>query len=81
MVAASISLRGVGRAFGATRALAGVDLDLEPGVTGQAAWPGLAGRPAGPGRRRARRTIPRRRLPLLLRGGSPQPETAEEVAS
>ena len=34
MVTASISLRGVGRAFGATRALAGVDLDLEPGVTG-----------------------------------------------
>jgi ABC-2 type transport system ATP-binding protein len=33
-MAASISLRGVGRAFGATRALAGVDLDLEPGVTG-----------------------------------------------
>ena len=34
MVTASISLRGVGRTFGATRALAGVDLDLEPGVTG-----------------------------------------------
>ena len=34
MVTASISLRGVGRAFGATRALAGVDLDLGPGVTG-----------------------------------------------
>ena len=31
---ASISLRGAGRTFGATRALAGVDLDLEPGVTG-----------------------------------------------
>ena len=31
---ASISLRGVGRTFGATRALAGVDLDLEPGVIG-----------------------------------------------
>ena len=34
MVTASISLRDVGRAFGATRALAGVDLDLGPGVTG-----------------------------------------------
>ena len=34
MVTASISLRGVGRTFGATRALAGVDLDLGPGVTG-----------------------------------------------
>src|SRR6201996_3618759 len=34
MVTASISLRGVGRSFGATRALAGVDLDLRPGVTG-----------------------------------------------
>ena len=34
MVTASISLRGVGRTFGATRALAGVDLDLKPGVTG-----------------------------------------------
>jgi ABC-2 type transport system ATP-binding protein len=34
MVTASISLRDVGRTFGATRALAGVDLDLEPGVTG-----------------------------------------------
>ena len=31
---ASISLRGAGRTFGATRALAGVDLDLEPGVIG-----------------------------------------------
>jgi ABC-2 type transport system ATP-binding protein len=31
---ASISLRGVGRRFGATIALAGVDLDLEPGVVG-----------------------------------------------
>ena len=31
---ASISLRGVGRTFGATRALADVDLDLEPGVIG-----------------------------------------------
>src|SRR4030095_11887142 len=30
----SISLRGVGRAFGATQALADIDLDLEPGVTG-----------------------------------------------
>jgi ABC-2 type transport system ATP-binding protein len=30
----SISLRGVGRTFGATRALADVDLDLEPGVIG-----------------------------------------------
>src|SRR5207244_3708040 len=34
MAAASISLRDVGRTFGATRALAGVDLDLKPGVTG-----------------------------------------------
>ena len=34
MVTASISLRDVGRTFGATRALAGVDLDLKPGVTG-----------------------------------------------
>ena len=34
MSTASISLRGVGRTFGATRALAGVDLDLEPGVIG-----------------------------------------------
>jgi ABC-2 type transport system ATP-binding protein len=31
---ASISLRGAGRTFGATRALADVDLDLKPGVTG-----------------------------------------------
>ncbi len=31
---ASISLRGVGRTYGATRALADVDLDLEPGVIG-----------------------------------------------
>jgi ABC-2 type transport system ATP-binding protein len=31
---ASISLRGVGRSFGATRALADVELDLEPGVIG-----------------------------------------------
>ena len=31
---ASINLRGVGRTFGATRALADVDLDLEPGVIG-----------------------------------------------
>ena len=34
MVTASISLRDVGRAFGATRALTGVGLDLKPGVTG-----------------------------------------------
>jgi ABC-2 type transport system ATP-binding protein len=34
MLTASISLRDVGRPFGATRALAGVDLDLKPGVTG-----------------------------------------------
>ena len=34
MAAASISLRGAGRTFGATRALAGVSLDLGPGVTG-----------------------------------------------
>ena len=33
-MSASISLRGVGRTFGATRALADVDLDLEPGVIG-----------------------------------------------
>jgi ABC-2 type transport system ATP-binding protein len=31
---ASISLRGVGRRFGATRALADVDLDMKPGVIG-----------------------------------------------
>jgi ABC-2 type transport system ATP-binding protein len=30
----SISMRGVGRTYGATVALAGVDLDLEPGVIG-----------------------------------------------
>jgi ABC-2 type transport system ATP-binding protein len=30
----SISLRDVGRTFGATRALADIDLDLKPGVTG-----------------------------------------------
>jgi ABC-2 type transport system ATP-binding protein len=34
MLTASISLREVGRTFGATRALSGVDLDLRPGVTG-----------------------------------------------
>jgi ABC-2 type transport system ATP-binding protein len=34
MVTVSISLRDVGRTFGATRALAGVSLDLGPGVTG-----------------------------------------------
>ena len=34
MMTASISLREAGRTFGATRALAGVNLDLEPGVTG-----------------------------------------------
>src|SRR4029077_3007129 len=34
MATASISLRDVGRTFGATRALAGVDLDLKHGVTG-----------------------------------------------
>src|SRR5690349_2169640 len=33
-IGSSISLRGVGRAFGATRALADIDLDLEPGVIG-----------------------------------------------
>jgi len=33
-VTASISLREAGRTFGATRALAGVNLDLEPGVIG-----------------------------------------------
>src|SRR6185437_11565418 len=32
MVTASISLRGAGRTFGATRALAGVELDLDPEV-------------------------------------------------
>ena len=34
MTSASISMRGVGRMYGATVALAGVDLDLEPGVIG-----------------------------------------------
>ena len=34
MVTASISLRDVGRTFGATPALAGVNLGLKPGVTG-----------------------------------------------
>jgi ABC-2 type transport system ATP-binding protein len=34
MTTASVSLRGVGRTYGTTAALAGVDLDLEPGVTG-----------------------------------------------
>jgi len=34
MSTASISLRGVGRTFGATPALADVDLDLRPGVIG-----------------------------------------------
>ncbi len=34
MPTASITLRGAGRSFGATRALAGVNLDLEPGVIG-----------------------------------------------
>ena len=34
MVTASIGLREAGRTFGATRALADVDLDPEPGVTG-----------------------------------------------
>jgi ABC-2 type transport system ATP-binding protein len=33
-MSSSISLRGVGRAFGATQALADIDLDLEPGVIG-----------------------------------------------
>ncbi len=33
-ISSSISLRGVGRAFGATQALAEIDLDLEPGVIG-----------------------------------------------
>jgi ABC-2 type transport system ATP-binding protein len=33
-ISSSISLRGVGRAFGATQALADIDLDLEPGVIG-----------------------------------------------
>jgi ABC-2 type transport system ATP-binding protein len=33
-ISSSIRLRGVGRAFGATQALADVDLDLEPGVIG-----------------------------------------------
>jgi|tagenome__1003787_1003787.scaffolds.fasta_scaffold20951933_4 ABC-2 type transport system ATP-binding protein len=33
-ISSSISLRGVGRAFGATKALADIDLDLEPGVIG-----------------------------------------------
>jgi ABC-2 type transport system ATP-binding protein len=43
MATASISLRDVGRAFGATRALAGVDLGLESGVT-RAARPNGAGK-------------------------------------
>ena len=34
MITASISMRGVGRRYGATVALAGVDLDLESGVIG-----------------------------------------------
>ena len=34
MPTASVSLRDVGRTFGVTRALAGVDLELKPGVTG-----------------------------------------------
>ena len=33
-MSSSISMRGVGRAFGATQALADIDLDLEPGVIG-----------------------------------------------
>jgi len=33
-MSSSISLRGVGRAFGATQALADIDLELEPGVIG-----------------------------------------------
>jgi ABC-2 type transport system ATP-binding protein len=33
-ISSSIRLRGVGRAFGTTQALADVDLDLEPGVIG-----------------------------------------------
>src|SRR5918993_62419 len=33
-MSSSISLRGVARAFGATQALADVDLDLGPGVIG-----------------------------------------------
>jgi ABC-2 type transport system ATP-binding protein len=33
-ISSSISLRGVGRTFGATQALADIDLDLEPGVIG-----------------------------------------------
>ena len=33
-MSSSISLRGVGRAFGSTQALADIDLDLEPGVIG-----------------------------------------------
>ena len=50
MATASISLHEVGRTFVATRALAGVDLDLEPGVTGllgpNGAWINAAA-PAG----------------------------------
>ena len=34
MPTGSINLRDVGRTFGATRALADVDLELKPGVTG-----------------------------------------------
>jgi ABC-type sugar transport system ATPase subunit len=45
MVTASISLRDVGRTFGATRALADVDLDLKPGVTGGSRSPRRADQP------------------------------------
>ena len=44
MSTASISLRGVGRTFGATPALADVDLDLRPGVIGLLG-PNGAGKP------------------------------------
>ena len=80
MAAASISLRGVGHAFGATGALAGVDLDLEPGVTGQAAgrvW--LADQPDPADAEHAEPSL--EDAYLLLRGGPPQAEPAGEVAS
>jgi len=44
MSTASISLRDVGRTFGATPALADVDLDLRPGVIGLLG-PNGAGKP------------------------------------
>ena len=76
MVTASISLRGVGRTFGATRALAGVDLEewAQP-----AAWHAEVRR-VRDGVEHAEPSLEDAYL-LLLRGGSPEPETAEEAAS